>query len=110
MVVEQVDKAPKRFGSTRPLSGLEQQVHQSIIHIRSTGVGLPKHAADHHWADGIAEQGGAQPALPHHHFQERPQPGHPGGLRGQLFVVHQTLGTVDQHDATTAITQQLRSP
>ena len=110
VVVEQVDEAAESFGGTIPASGLKQQLHQGIIHMLTTGVSLFEHAADHPWSGRIAEQGGAQPSLAHHGFQQWPDPGHPGGLCRQLLVVHQALGAIDQHNATAAVAQQLCCP
>ena len=103
MIIEQVDETAEGFGSTVALGGLIEQLHQGIVDVVAAGVGLLQHAADHPRAGGIAEQGCAQPALSHHRFQQRTDPGHPGRLRGQLFVVHQPLGTVDQHHTSALI-------
>ena len=110
MVVEQVDEAAKGFGGTFALGGLKQQIHQVVVDVGATGIGLLQHAADHAGPCRIAEQCGAEPALPHHRFQQRSDPGHPGGLGGQLLVVHQALGAVDQHHATASLAQQLCGP
>ena len=41
IVVEQVDEAAEGFSCARALRGLKQQIHQVVVNVVATGVGLP---------------------------------------------------------------------
>ena len=107
VVIEEVDEASESLGGPGSLRWLVQQVNQLVVNIGSARVGLAEHAADHPGPGRVAEQGCAQPALAHQGFQQWPDPSHPGRLAGQLFVIHQPLGAVDQYHALAVHPQPL---
>ena len=61
IVVEEVDKAAEGFGSSIALGWLKQQVHQRVVDVGATGVGLLQHTTDYAGSSGIAEALVAQP-------------------------------------------------